>query len=548
MEDFIQLRELNAYHTAKAQKMAQLQEKKARLLQAEGNANQAEIDQVFSEIERETVANLQMFRLTQERQSLQRWLDSDENIRSPLYSKVKVKIDLVNHQIKEADRLIDEKLLQRPIVSSADQLLREAELGELRKVLTLQQKAPIDIEQAVNLQKQKYAQEDQKRIPVQYEDVLIQVGFDGFPGAELYTALAVFPKGGRVLDIISWLYHRVFDMSVLVAPVDDASVLPFSLIRTGVLSPETVIGSIAAPPTSRMTCRVTLRDPSSDRLPFRTQVKGSDELNKWVGTMFPTKKETSAEIERIAKVREDQMKRADLALFHKNLENHALFKKAQEADRPVLWRFRQHDGKVEEGSMTCDNLRDVLNQGHFDHPSEYGKILPSYEFSFDGSTWRSFATHSEFLAGINAQAITRTLNAVDTAFRAAVAAAFQTFCGIEPPALQVVSSQSVTHGSLSAQLPTLPEANMPEDRKASVFAELKAAFDQKRAARKLPPLFADTCRVCQEPFRVEFHFPSFLSLDLIMRRSAGLQKALESVIFDFYFQQKLVLPRGGERQ
>lgn len=546
MEDFIQLRELNAYHTAKAHKMTQLQEKKARFMQA-GGANQAEIDQVCSEIEKVTVMNLEMFRLTQERQNLQRWLDSDENIRSPLYSKVKVKIDLLT---KEVDRLMDEKLLQRPIVSSADQLLREAELGELRKALTLQQKSAIDIEQALKLQMQKYAQEDQKRIPFQYEDVLIQVRFDGFPGAELHTALAVFPKGGRVLDIISWLYHRVFDMSALVVPVDDASVLPFSLNRNGVLSPETVIGSIAAPPTSRITCRVKLRDPSGARLPFRSQVKGAEELNKWVGKLFPKKKETSAEIERIAKVREDQMKKADLALFDKNLENHALFKKAQGADRPVLWRFRLHDGKVEEGSMTCDNLRDVLNQGHFDHPSEYGKILPSYEFSFDGSTWQSFATHAEFLAGINAQAITRTLNAVDTAFRAAVAAAFQTFCRMEPPAFKVESSQSVTHGSLSAELPSLPDANMPEDKKGSVFAGLKAAVDQKRVARKLPPLFADTCRVCHEPakpLRVEFHFPRFLSLDLIMRRSEGLQKDLEFVIFDFYFQQKLVQPRGGER-
>jgi hypothetical protein len=546
MEDFIKLRELNSYHTAKTNKMAQLQEKKMHLLQM-GSASQMEIDQVCSEIEKLTVMNLEMFRLTQERQNLQRWLDSDENIRNPMYSKVKVKIDLLT---KEVERLMEEKILQRPIVSSADQLLREAELAELRLTLKLKQKSQIDIEQAVRSLTQKHAQEDQKRIPFQYEDVLIQVRFDGFPGAESHTALCVFPKEGRVFDIISWLYHRVFDMSVLEEPVNDASALPFSLSRNGVLNPDTLIWSISAPPTSTMTCRVKLRDPSSGRLPFRSQVKGTQELNVCVGKLFPKKKETFAEIERVAKVHEDLMKKVDLALFNKHLENHALFKKAKEADRPVLWRFRQHDGKIEEGCMTCDELREVLNQGHFDHPLEYGKILQSYEFSFDGSTWQLFATHTEFLRCINAQAITRTLNAVDTALRATLAATFQTFCSKEP-AVKVDSTQSDTHGTLSVELPSLQDANMLEDKKASIFTELKASVDQKRAGKKLPPLFVDTCRVCQEPtkpLRVEFRFPSFLSLDLIMHRSAGMQKALETVIFDFYFQQKLVQPRGGERQ
>jgi hypothetical protein len=278
---------------------------------------------------------------------------------------------------------------------------------------------------------------------------------------------------------------------------------------------------------------------------------------------FPKLKITDFEADRIAKVKEDLRRKTDRAKYETSVGRQAAFQKAKDANKPVLWRFRKPDGRLEQGSLTCDKLRDVLNQGLFDDPTKFGALSSSYSFSFDASTWQQFRTHSEMLHHVNAQATERCLNAVQLTLQAAVSAAFQTWTGAAAPAAPTRGVQdthlhfikSSEQGLLSFTLPSLPGVIMTSERMARMFDGIRAAVDQHRAPR-LPPLFSDgavTCRAGNGPnctssdqLHVELFFPAFLSLDLVMRDKEGLQKALESMIFDFYFQQSLAqhLPRA----
>jgi len=403
--------------------------------------------------------------------------------------------------------------------------------------------------------------------------VLIQVGFDGMPDGEKYTALCVLSKNDKVSDVISWLYRRVFNTDAVAQAA--AGSVPFTLYRNGLLLPEVPISAFASPPTAKIMCRVNL--PPGSQPPFRPEIiKGSTEFIHAVRHLFPAKKMTKAEESRIAKLKQDQRRQAALALFQQQLRSHPEVQPevtlAAGANVDVEWRV-EGGGKTEKtGRLTCDQLRDYLNQGHFDDPSEYGKLLGSYQFSFDmGATWMSSLKHSVLLKRINAEALSRCLHAVTHTLRATVRAALLT---LDQPATMIdvainndessLSSSSPV-GSLSFALPLLPQ--LREGMAREKFQEQISLADERRAAKPNATLAESTrlftsappsrpvCDVThcdatydspQSPLRVTLCFPSFLNLDLIMGDKGGLQKELEHIIFNFYFEQKLAQPRGGE--
>lgn len=492
LNDFLQLKELNTFHEKRATSMAALKKKLATLEKPE------EIARTSSELEKLGVMNLEVFKLTEQKRRLEEWLE--ENIWSPDYSKVLAKLNLVELDIK----------------NRTDKLL------------------------------------EYKPTSFHYEDVLVQIHFDGFPDAEHYIALGSFPTRSSIAHIIRWLRMRVLNMGALAAV--DSSQLPFSLHRNGLLDPDRLLSSVCSPPTAKFTCRVQLVNAASG-LPFQHEVRAANTtiINQFVGKLFPEKKPTPQEIEKRSQEELKKMRDCDHKSYVESFNTNPKFAEAQEANQPVSWRFHKHDGMCDKGEFSCDRLRNFLNQGHFDDPSKFGALLPTYEFSFDGSSWSPFLTHSEFLDRINHEAITRTLNAVTCTVQAMVDAAFFRF---EPGPLGVHSqvdirtqSQTGARGSLSFKLPSLKHLRrMTGEDKVRVFTEAIAEQQNDRKQHH-PPLFLGNCVVTHddedERVCVEFAFPSFLNLDLIMSREYGLLLALESIIFDFYFQQKLVQPRGG---
>jgi hypothetical protein len=494
LNDFLQLRELNAFHTSRTEKITTLKTKLDRLKTEGGRPD--EIARTSSELEKLGVMNLEVFKLTERRRRLEDWLE--DNIWSPDYAK----------------KLAEIKLVEEDIATRTKHLL------------------------------------EYKPTTFYYEDVLVQIRFDGFTGAEHYTAIGSFPTKSSIADIIRWLSMRVLNMGALAAV--DSSQLPFSLHRNGLLDPDRRISSVCSPPTATFTCRVQLVNAAIG-LPFQHEVRGANTtiINQFVGKLFPEKKPTPQEIEkrRIKELKE--MWDSDHKSFVQSLDTNPKFAEAQQANKPVFWRFQKLDAMCDKGEFPCDRLRNFLNQGHFDDPSKFGALLTTYEFSFDGSSWSTFSTHSEFLHRINDEAVTRTLNAVTCTMQAMVDAAFIRF---EPGHNRPVDiktqtqTQTGSHGSLSFKLPSLRDVRrMTGSDKVRVFNE--AIAEQQNDRKQHPPLFLGNCVVTcdndDEPVCVEFTFPTFLPLDLIMSREYGLLLALESIIFNFYFQQKLHQPRGG---
>ncbi len=560
MDDLRSLAEYNSYVVQKDGEMRRLKEQLEGMMACK--ASQVDIDRKCKEIEVLGVQNLEMFKLAQEVKYWENWLDDPKNIRSALYSKALVKIDLLNQEIK---RRGDANRQRMPTVSAAELQVQTAEIQDLKTQLRRKGWSEISVAQEEQKLKAKHAQLNASRVPFQYEDVLISVHFDGFGDAEKHTALCCFPKTCCVSHIIQWLCHRVLDMEALV-PIDDAKSLPFSLYRNGLLEPSTPISKVCSPPTSTITCRVKLRESASDRLPFQVQPRGGQYLSDSVKDHFPKLKITDFEADRIAKVKEDLKRKEDRAKYEANVKRHPAFEQANIANKPVLWRFRKPDGRYDQGSLTCDKLRDFLNQGHFDDATKFGALSPNYSFSFDASNWQNFRTHSEMLRHTNAQATERSLSAVHLTLQATVAAAFQTWPAASAAAAAAAAAQvrdaqdpdlhiikNKEKGLLSVKLPLLPGIHMATERMAKIFESNKNSVDALRDSKvpKLAPLFCDaaiTCRVgrgpdfaSSEPLPVEFFFPAFLSLDLVMRDKEGLQMALESMIFDFYFQQSLLL-------
>jgi hypothetical protein len=542
MKDISHIHEYNCYQRYVDDEMAKLDERYHQCLQ---NGDRREMIRVCGMKQNLSVMNLEMFRMVQERHELQSWLKADANVRSAMWSKVNAQVVILDAHIK---RLTEEKKLDKPVVSAADLLLRENQLANARRDMALKSMSETKIQEELKRLRDMHAKEDLKRVPFQYQDVLVQVQFDGFSDANKCTALCVFPTDKSVGDVIKWLFHSVFDMSLL-QPFSDTT-LPFVLNRNGVLEPERAISSVCSPPTSTIVCRVNVRDSALRELPFRVDIKEAVYLNGFISKLFPTKKITEAEVDRVAQVKQDLEKDKDNAVFLAHLQNHPSFKLAEEVNkRPVSWRFSRADGRLESGQETCDSLRVYLNQGHFDDPAEYGKILKIYEFSFRDSHWQSFTEYSAFLKHINDESITRTFDAIRHTLQATIAAALQTFK--EPASALgkevVFSSQRRGNlGSMMFTLPSLQQVDMQEEQKALIFTDSLAFVDKQRTKKDLPLLFSDagvTCHVTHNPsFLVEFLFPCFLSFDMISRERKGLQLALEDLIFNFYFKQKLSQP------
>ena len=540
MESLLLLQEHNAFVSYTDREMSRLKQEFTSLT-ASGQS-QRKLDVICKRMQELSVMNLELFKLTQDRNRWQAWLDDPSNARKAEWGKVNTRVELLGLQIS---KFTDEKVRHLPILSAADRKRRQDMEADTRLKMTTHGKSSGDIERALKELQDRWAKEDNERIPFKYEEVLIQVGFDGITNGEMYTALCVLSKHAKVSDLISWLHHRVFDMNALVC---DGESVPFYLTRNGVLLPDSSISSFASPPTAKIMCRVNVREPARSELPFRSEIRGADHFNRSVRDLFPSKKMTVVEENRIARLQQDQRREAASASFHAHLMPEV--RMAAEANTPVVWRFGG-----QKGSLTCDLLRDYLNQGHFDDCSEYGKILDSYEFSFDAEvTWMSFSSHSQFLKRINEEAILRTLRAVKHTVRATVRAALATFK--QPEMIEVTVQHGTTVGLLSFALPSLQQGDIRDSQRAQeIFQEQISIADEKRAGRgasrlfTCAPLSSPPCRATYDasniPLLVTFTFPSFLNLDLIMRDKGGLQKELEHIIFNFYFEQKLALPRGG---
>jgi hypothetical protein len=497
----MQLKLFNDFHTTRQAEVARL---KRDLETHRGDPSQ--IVSISSQIEKWEVMNVEVFKLTEDLRRKELWLENPDHWRSAHYSKVAAEIQVLSEDIQKRIR---ENIKYKPTA-------------------------------------------------MKYEDILIQMRFDGFADAEKYTALAKFPTDALMIDVVSWLRLCVLDMDLL-APADHPECLPFYLNRNGLLDPKRTISSVCSAPTATITCRLKLRDQAGHALPFACGVKGAEDLNVHVPDLFPKRQFTQEEIEKRAALLKSQIRTHDRATYDRVLQEQLKFQESQAANRPVLWRFCKRDGKVEEGRFSCDKLRNFLNQGHFDDPENFGQLLQTYEFSFDGATWSRFPTHSNFLARVNAEATARALDAINCTIQATIAAARLTFRQLGVDAQAQVDA---AHNSLSFILPSMPEAMISAADKVVIF---NCAVDEQKKKRleqrTLPPFCFHTCEArpaesssngagghmqdAPNHIRVDFTFPSFLSLDLIMREQGGLQLALESVIFDLYFQQKLALPRGG---
>ncbi len=546
VEDLRSLVEFNAYVHAKEVAMSTLKSE-LHILMASSTRSQVEIDQKCKEIENLTVMNLEAFNIAKELRHWQNWQEDPSNLRSAMWGRVAIKIDLLQQALKDRQR---ENARRTPTISSDEMAVQLAEIEETKKTMKAMGYGTIKIEEEINKITERHAKDNSTRVPFQYEDVLISVHFDGFEGAGDYVATCTFPKKCHISHVIAWLRHRVLDMGALV-PAGDSE-LPFTLHRLVLLDPDMTVGIVCSAPTSKVTCRVNLTESArgSGRPPFQVEPRvGDKKLDAAVKDLFPKLIQTDHEIGRIQKLKVDTERKKRHAIF---FGNDLPFKRADVANRPVRWKFSAPDGRVVEGNSTCDELRLFLNRGHFDDASKFGALLNSYTFSFDGSSYVCFGTHLEMLRHINHQALNRSLNAVRLTLQASAAAAAMTWpdtyndfnAALASDSEEIREGENGEQGCLSFKLPLLPGKDPVMLKK--IFTDKMASVDRERASKtpQLSPLFCKEAISCNvevasdsHHLDVEFLFSSFLSLDCILRQKAGLQIVLESMMFDFYFEQ-----------
>jgi len=154
------------------------------------------------------------------------------------------------------------------------------------------------------------------------------------------------------------------------------------------------------------------------------------------------------------------------------------------------------------------------------------------------------------LRHINHQVLNRSLNAAHLTLQATAAAAVRTWpdiynddnAALASDSKEIREGDNGEQGCLSFKLPLLPGKDPAVLKK--IFTDKMASVDRDRESKSKSPLFCKEAISCNvkvasdsRHLDVEFLFSSFLSLDCIMRQTAGLQIVLESMMFDFYFEQ-----------